>query len=106
MLLYCPSIFLELYEFCLEEGYADKNLIAKWKKVSLSLSVCVCVCVCFVSTDTMLDCCSFKINQFVLSLFPDRLAMRTYVVSDASKVKIPILVPIVYVVSLKASWRR
>lgn len=24
--------FLELYEFCLKEGYADKNLIAKWKK--------------------------------------------------------------------------
>ena len=23
----------ELYEFCLNEGYADKNLIAKWKKV-------------------------------------------------------------------------
>ena len=22
----------ELYEFCLKEGYADKNLIAKWKK--------------------------------------------------------------------------
>ncbi|KAM3410779.1 hypothetical protein ACQJBY_002791 [Aegilops geniculata] len=23
----------ELYEFCLDQGYADKNLIAKWKKV-------------------------------------------------------------------------
>ena len=23
---------VELYEFCLKEGYADKNLIAKWKK--------------------------------------------------------------------------
>ncbi|KAF6990393.1 hypothetical protein CFC21_007588 [Triticum aestivum] len=22
----------ELYEFCLDQGYADKNLIAKWKK--------------------------------------------------------------------------
>ena len=36
--------FLELYEFCLEEGYADKNLIAKWKKVCVvCLSLCVCV---------------------------------------------------------------
>lgn len=26
------SCFAELYEFCLKEGYADKNLIAKWKK--------------------------------------------------------------------------
>ena len=23
----------ELYDYCLNEGYADKNLIAKWKKV-------------------------------------------------------------------------
>lgn len=22
----------ELYEYCIKEGYADKNLIAKWKK--------------------------------------------------------------------------
>ena len=29
--LYTPP--LELYEYCLNEGYADKNLIAKWKKV-------------------------------------------------------------------------
>lgn len=24
--------FPELYEYCIKEGYADKNLIAKWKK--------------------------------------------------------------------------
>lgn len=24
--------FAELYEYCIKEGYADKNLIAKWKK--------------------------------------------------------------------------
>jgi len=23
----------ELYEFCLDQGYADRNLIVKWKKV-------------------------------------------------------------------------
>ena len=27
------EISRELYEFCLEQGYADANLIAKWKKV-------------------------------------------------------------------------
>ena len=27
------EISKELYEFCLEQGYADRNLIAKWKKV-------------------------------------------------------------------------
>ena len=25
-------LFIELYEYCMKEGYADKNLIAKWKK--------------------------------------------------------------------------
>ncbi len=24
--------FAELYDYCIREGYADKNLIAKWKK--------------------------------------------------------------------------
>jgi bud site selection protein 31 len=28
------EISKEFYEFCLEQGYADRNLIAKWKKVS------------------------------------------------------------------------
>jgi hypothetical protein len=27
------SLCLELYEYCLDEGIADRNLIAKWKKV-------------------------------------------------------------------------
>lgn len=29
------EISKELYEFCLDQGYADRNLIAKWKKVCL-----------------------------------------------------------------------
>ncbi len=46
----------ELYDFCLQEKYADAALIAKWKKarsrshcfVSLSnLAVCVCLWLCF-----------------------------------------------------------
>lgn len=32
------EISKELYEFCLEQGYADRNLIAKWKKVCLTIS--------------------------------------------------------------------
>jgi len=31
----CTYETVELYEYCLAEGTADKNLIAKWKKVSL-----------------------------------------------------------------------
>lgn len=29
------EISKELYEFCLDQGYADRNLIAKWKKVPI-----------------------------------------------------------------------
>ena len=37
----------ELYEYCLKEGYADGNLIAKWKKVRcMFVSVCACHDVC------------------------------------------------------------
>lgn len=32
------EISKELYDFCLDQGYADKNLIAKWKKVGLASS--------------------------------------------------------------------
>ncbi|KQK10662.1 hypothetical protein BRADI_2g55460v3 [Brachypodium distachyon] len=28
------EISKDLYEFCLDQGYADRNLIAKWKKVT------------------------------------------------------------------------
>ncbi|PWA41931.1 protein BUD31 2 [Artemisia annua] len=28
------EISAELFEFCLDQGYADRNLIAKWKKAS------------------------------------------------------------------------
>ncbi|KAN0008564.1 hypothetical protein ACTFIU_009288 [Dictyostelium citrinum] len=47
------EISRDLYEFCLREGYADKNLIAKWKKVGYERLCClkciqdlshVCIC--------------------------------------------------------------
>lgn len=31
-LMTLPHLLTELYEYCIKEGYADKNLIAKWKK--------------------------------------------------------------------------
>lgn len=35
------AISRELYEWCLEQGYADANLIAKWKKVQYFPSLAV-----------------------------------------------------------------
>ncbi len=36
------AISRELFDFCLEQGHADKNLIAKWKKVIFFVSFCFC----------------------------------------------------------------
>lgn len=30
--LFFVCLLTELYDYCIKEGYADKNLIAKWKK--------------------------------------------------------------------------
>lgn len=35
------AISRELYEWCLEQGYADANLIAKWKKPGYEKLCCV-----------------------------------------------------------------
>jgi len=35
------AISRELYEYCLKEGIADKNLIAKWKKVGYENLCCL-----------------------------------------------------------------
>ncbi|KAG8374151.1 hypothetical protein BUALT_Bualt11G0101000 [Buddleja alternifolia] len=33
------EISKELYDFCLDQGYADRNLIAKWKKIAIRMIV-------------------------------------------------------------------
>ena len=45
------EISKELYEFCLDQGYADRNLIAKWKKVAAFLIFNFYVCAPFCSFD-------------------------------------------------------
>ncbi|KAF6168864.1 hypothetical protein GIB67_042445, partial [Kingdonia uniflora] len=35
------EISKELYEFCLEQGYADRNIIAKWKKPGYERLCCL-----------------------------------------------------------------
>lgn len=35
------DISKELYEFCLDQGYADRNLIAKWKKPGYERLCCL-----------------------------------------------------------------
>ncbi|EFA77409.1 putative RNA splicing factor [Heterostelium album PN500] len=57
------GISRELYEFCLNEGYADKNLIAKWKKIGYERLCCLrCIqtkdhnhstCICRVPKDKL-----------------------------------------------------
>uniref|UniRef100_A0A803MP70 G10 protein n=1 Tax=Chenopodium quinoa TaxID=63459 RepID=A0A803MP70_CHEQI len=40
-LYYRSEISKELYEFCLDQGYADRNLIAKWKKQGYERLCCL-----------------------------------------------------------------
>jgi len=58
------AISKELYEYCLREGYADKNLIAKWKKPGYERLCCLrCIqprdhnfgttCICRVPKDKL-----------------------------------------------------
>lgn len=47
--------FLELYEFCLKEGYADKNLIAKWKKQGYE-NLCCLRCIQCRDTNFGMNC--------------------------------------------------
>ncbi|KAK6588718.1 G10 protein [Cryptosporidium xiaoi] len=56
----------ELYEYCLDHGYGDRNLIAKWKKQGYEYLCCInCIstsntnygttCICRVPTDQLDD---------------------------------------------------
>ena len=42
----------ELYEFCLDQGHADNNLIAKWKKVFICSLEEMAMCAMLASTST------------------------------------------------------
>ncbi len=42
--LYCNIPYLELYEYCCREKYADANLIAKWKKNGYE-KLCCLMCI-------------------------------------------------------------
>jgi len=52
------EISQKLYEFCLDQGYADRNLIAKWKKVGILgpylLYIVYCSVGCFATIDYLL----------------------------------------------------
>lgn len=54
------EISKELYEFCMDQGYADRNLIAKWKKVYSYFILSATAFVCDFS---------FQVHWLELSLF-------------------------------------
>jgi len=50
------AISKELYEYLLKQGYADGNLIAKWKKVKTTLSDRLCFPIAYFSVLLLLAC--------------------------------------------------
>lgn len=102
------QISRELYEFCLNEGYADKNLIAKWKKVRIYSAHTACDtahtththCIrCIVTTQTT------STQQFSNCILCS-LVMRNCVVCDVYNLKITILLPLVFVEYLKTNSKK
>lgn len=62
------EISKELYEFCLEQGHADRNLIAKWKKVcqeNLGLTFCVSLFLLSIHLDETIAGCKFLITPML-----------------------------------------
>nr|KAF6439881.1 BUD31-like protein [Rousettus aegyptiacus] len=73
------AISRELYEYCIKEGYADKNLIAKWKKQGYENLCCLrCIqtrdtnfgtnCICRVPKSKLEVRCNFNVNSSCLHL--------------------------------------
>lgn len=76
--IFFVRLLTELYDYCIKEGYADKNLIAKWKKQGYENLCCLrCIqtrdtnfgtnCICRVPK-TKLEVVSLNWNNF--TLFP------------------------------------
>lgn len=76
----CPWLCIELYEYCLRENIADKNLIAKWKKPGYENVCCLrCIqkqdtnfgtnCVCRVPKTKLEEVC---LNHTIVLLFIHR----------------------------------
>ncbi|KAH0915144.1 hypothetical protein HID58_029590, partial [Brassica napus] len=93
------EISKELYEFCLDQGYADRSLIAKWKKfregiVSLYCTMASSVLDSCQDTSVYAACAAYSretttMEQHVYAVFPNTCVKRkllnafTAVVKDA-----------------------
>ena len=77
--LSCWTI-LALYEYCLKEGIADKNLIAKWKKSGYENLCCLrCIqtrdtnfctnCICRVPKSKLEEVCIVRVNLLWKHIF-------------------------------------
>lgn len=77
------EISKELYAFCLEQGYADKNLIAKWKKVGLGPFLVLMVfaalisCVQLGSLRLLVENIFIRIGRFLIRIMPIWFDLRS-----------------------------
>uniref|UniRef100_A0A8D2J3A9 Protein BUD31 homolog n=1 Tax=Varanus komodoensis TaxID=61221 RepID=A0A8D2J3A9_VARKO len=80
------AISRELYEYCIKEGYADKNLIAKWKKQGYENLCCLR---CIQTRDTNFGTnCICRVPKSKLEVV--RIFLKTtFTYSDASSITFP-----------------
>ncbi|KAJ8983654.1 hypothetical protein NQ317_019573 [Molorchus minor] len=57
------AISRELYEYCLMENIADKNLIAKWKKQGYESLCCFCIQTRDTNFGTNCICCEYAVKD-------------------------------------------
>ena len=86
------AISRELYDYCIQNGHADQNLIAKWKKV----------CCCFVFP--CLSIMSYQNDTKQKTIISP--VTKNYAVFAASSPKIQILEQLASVGYREPSWRK
>ncbi|KAF2612602.1 hypothetical protein F2Q70_00013242 [Brassica cretica] len=79
------EISKELYEFCLDQGYADRSLIAKWKKVSLLYLNFCSVCSPCILIRVLFVCCMYNPYidlDFTLVFVTDKDLLLNYLLCE------------------------
>uniref|UniRef100_A0A803J1Y7 Protein BUD31 homolog n=1 Tax=Xenopus tropicalis TaxID=8364 RepID=A0A803J1Y7_XENTR len=76
------AISRELYDYCIREGYADKNLIAKWKKQGYENLCCLR---CIQTRDTNFGTnCICRVPKTKLEVVNPSLALHGYITKVSS----------------------
>nr|KAF6439882.1 BUD31-like protein [Rousettus aegyptiacus] len=79
------AISRELYEYCIKEGYADKNLIAKWKKQGYE-NLCCLRCIQTRDTNFGTNCiCRVPKSKLEVQLFTSSRENQIFTIQNCHR---------------------